>query len=139
MASRLRIKAPEETVSMLALRVLAAPLRRLAATAALAGLSLALSAAGCTSRTLPLPPPDVDQLAAPNSQGLVMVRGTAHAGASVGVLNERSQSGVIGSAEDKDCDSACPFEIEIPAKAGDPMRVWQFFTTPSSRDLNVPK
>jgi hypothetical protein len=103
------------------------------------GLGLALAAAGCTSRTLPLPPPDVEPLAAPNMQGLVMVRGTAHAGASVGVLNERSQLGVIGVADDEDCDSACPFEIEIGAKAGDPIRVWQFFTTPSSRDLKVPK
>jgi hypothetical protein len=105
----------------------------------LAFVGLGLGAHGCTSRTLPLPPPDVDQLAAPNTQGLVMVRGTAHAGASVGVLNERSQLGVIGTAADNDCDSACPFVIEIPAKSGDPIRVWQFFTTPSSRDLKVPK
>jgi hypothetical protein len=102
-------------------------------------VGLAPGALGCTSRTLPLPPPDVDELAAPNTQGLVMVRGTAHAGASVGVLNERSELGVIGTAADSDCDSACPFELEIPAKSGDPIRVWQFFTTPSSRDLKVPK
>jgi hypothetical protein len=135
----LRIKVPEESVSMLAPRVSAAPLRRRAAATALGLVGFALGGLGCTSRTLPLPPPDVDPLAAPNTQGLVMVRGTAHGGASVGVLNERSQLGVIGTADNNDCDSACPFEIEIPAKSGDPIRVWQFFTTPSSRDLKVPK
>ena len=99
---------------------------------------LACLTSACASRTLPLPPPDVDPLAAPNSQGLVLVQGTANPGASIGVLNERTEKGLIGTADAK-CDVACPFKLQIEAKAGDPIRVWQFYTTPSSRDLKVPK
>jgi hypothetical protein len=126
---------------MLPLPLWVGPRRGFAAAIALGMVSFGLTAgaAGCTSRTLPLPPPDVEPLAAPNMQGLIMVQGTAHAGASIGVLDERTQLGVIGTADDSDCDSACPFKIEIAAKSGDPIRVWQFFTTPSSRDLKVPK
>jgi hypothetical protein len=120
---------------MLAIRLVAGPRRRWCIPI---GLGLALLG-GCTSRTLPLPPPDVDPLVAPDSQGLVMVKGTAHAGASVGVLNGRTMKGTIGAADDTNCDSACPFALQIEAKSGDPIRVWQFYTTESSRDLQVPK
>jgi hypothetical protein len=133
MALLLRTKTPEESVSMLAVRTSVrcwwVPV----------GLGLACLAGACTSRTLPLPPPDVEPLAPPDPQGLVLVQGTAHSGASIGVLNERSQLGLIGAADDSNCDSTCPFKLQIEAKSGDPIRVWQFYTTPPSTDLRVPK
>lgn len=97
------------------------------------------AAAGCTSRTLPLPPPEVDFVAAPNAQGLVLVRGTAQEGASVGLVNDRTQSGVIVTSTDFDCNRTCPYEALVAAEAGDPLRVWQFFETANPREVLVPQ
>jgi hypothetical protein len=101
------------------------------------GLSL-LSLSACASRTLPLPPPDVDPLPAVSALGLVHVTGTAQAGASVGVMNDSTQRGVITTSSDGDCDSACPFEADVEARPNDSIRVWQFFDTPSGRNQRVP-
>jgi hypothetical protein len=101
--------------------------------------SLALAAAtGCTSRTLPLPPPDVDPLPAPNAQGLVRVSGTAQEGASVGVLNDGTMTGVIVTSTADNCSRSCPWEAFVSAKAGDQLRIWQFFETNSSAERTVP-
>lgn len=102
-------------------------------------LALGLSASACTSRTLPLPPPIVDDVGPPTEQGLVLVTGTAHEGASIGVLNDSTSTGVIVTSAESDCSSACPFEATIAAEAGDHLRVWQFFDTSSSRDVVVPE
>lgn len=97
------------------------------------------AAAGCTSRTLPLPPPEVDFVAAPNAQGLVLVRGTAQGGASIGVVNDRTQSGVIVTSSETDCTRSCPYEALVSAEAGDQLRVWQFFETANPREVLVPE
>lgn len=112
-------------------------MRRVCVGLALSVIALPLGA--CVSRTLPLPPPDVEALSAVDEQGMVRVRGTAHQGASIGVLNDMTQSGVITTTSDTNCDSACPFEVTIAARAGDWIRVWQFYETPSSREQRVPK
>lgn len=106
----------------------------------LAGLALSgvWLAGACTSRTLPLPPPIVQSLSAPDAEGMVRVRGLAHEGASVGVMNEATQEGVLTSSPEIHCGSSCPFEVRIAAEAGDPLRVWQFFETESSTYGVVP-
>jgi hypothetical protein len=102
-------------------------------------LALGLAAAGCTSRTLPLPPPSIDSVAAPNAQGLSVVTGTAHENASIGIVNDSTLEGVIVTSHETDCSSTCPFEAAIPASAGDRLRAWQFFETTSSREVEVPE
>jgi hypothetical protein len=118
-------------------RVLMRSKRRVSVGLAAAAIGLQLGA--CVSRTLPLPPPDVEALSAVDDQGMVRVRGTAHQGASIGVLNDMTQQGVITVPSDVDCNSACPFEAKVAARPGDWIRVWQFYDTPSSRDQRVPK
>jgi hypothetical protein len=105
----------------------------------IAGAAFGLQVAGCTSRTLPLPPPDVDPLVAPNAQGLVLVSGTAQEGAAIGILNDSSMAGVIVTSPDKGCERSCRFEASIQARPGDALRIWQFFETTSSVDRVVPK
>jgi hypothetical protein len=99
----------------------------------------AIQLASCTARTLPLPPPDLDPLVAPNAQGLVLVTGMSQEGAAVAVLNESTGNGVIVTSPMKGCDHACRFQASIAAKSGDTLRVWQFYETSSTRDLKVPK
>jgi hypothetical protein len=106
------------------------------AIAACTGLS---GLASCTSRTLPLPPPEVKSVTAPDSDGLVTVFGYALEGASIGVVNDRTQEGVITTSNESDCDNTCPWEARIHAELGDPLRVWQFFETDGAKDLRVPK
>jgi hypothetical protein len=106
---------------------------------ALLALSLLGAASACTSRTLPLPPPNVDRVGAPNVQGLVLVQGTAREGASVGIVNDRTMAGVIVTSEQTGCSSTCPFEASVEARTGDQLRVWQFFETSSSTEVQVPE
>ena len=102
-------------------------------------VSMLLSLLGaCTTRTVPLPPPIVQSLSAPDEDGMVRVRGLAHEGASVGVLNEASQEGVVVASPETGCDSSCPFEAFIRAEVDDPIRVWQFFETESGNFHVVP-
>ena len=101
--------------------------------------ALSCAAASCTSRTLPLPPPVVDPIPTPNAQGLVRVSGLAHENASVGVLNDTTMTGVIVTSPDSDCSSACTWEVLVPARSGDVLRIWQFFETNSSADRVVPE
>lgn len=102
-------------------------------------LVLGLGAASCTSRTLPLPPPVVDMVGPPNQQGLSLVTGTAHENASIGIVNDRTMTGVIVTSQETNCSSTCPFEAQIEARSGDVLRVWQFFETTSSREVEVPE
>ena len=103
----------------------------------LAGASIAGSS--CTSRTLPLPPPEVSRVTAPDADGIVTVTGYALEGASVGVVNDRTQAGTIVSTNGDRCDNTCPWEARLPAEPGDPLRVWQFFETDGAKDVMVPK
>jgi hypothetical protein len=113
------------------------PSRRYAL-ASLASLLLVLALlAGCTARTLPLPPPTVDDLGVPNAQGLLAVSGTAQEGAAVGILNETSGLGVIVTSPMEGCDRVCPYEAEIAAEPGDALRIWQFFETSSAAEVIV--
>jgi hypothetical protein len=95
-------------------------------------------AGGCTSRTVPLPPPTVDYLSMPDDDGMVTVRGLAHEGAGIGVINDRTLEGVVVTSPDDDCGNACRWEARVAAEIGDPLRVWQFFETESSRHVEVP-
>jgi hypothetical protein len=92
----------------------------------------------CTARTLPLPPPIVQSLSAPDPQGMVHVSGLCHEGASVGVMNEATSEGVVTASPEVGCDSSCPWEARIRADEDDPIRVWQFFETESSLQVVVP-
>lgn len=105
-------------------------------------LALALlvcgGATGCTSRTVPLPPPEVTTVSAPDPSGLVAVSGWALEEASVGVFNEDTERGVVVPAEGEDCDRRCPFEARLAASPGDTLRVWQFTNTDNSIFSTVP-
>lgn len=99
---------------------------------------VALAAGACTTRTVPLPPPIVQSLSAPDEDGMVHIQGLCHEGASIGVLNEASFEGVITSSPEVGCESSCPWEASIRADIDDSLRVWQFFETESSRQISVP-
>lgn len=102
------------------------------------GLLGGLTLAACTSRTVPLPPPTVDSVSA-SAMGLVVVRGLAAEGASIAVLNEESQAGVIVISRETDCSSACAFRAELAAEPGDSLRLWQFFDTSNPINVQVPR
>jgi hypothetical protein len=112
------------------------PLNR---TSLLAGALLIGTAVSCTSRTLPLPPPVVDDVSTPNAQGLVRVSGHAHENASVGVLNDATMTGVIVTSTDTGCNRVCTWEALVPARAGDQLRIWQFFETSGFVESVVPE
>jgi hypothetical protein len=97
----------------------------------------ALALAACTTRTVPLPPPIVQELSLPDEDGIVTVKGLCHEGATVGVLNEASQEGTITSSPQTGCDSSCAWEARIAAERGDALRVWQFFETESGIEVFV--
>ena len=97
-----------------------------------------IAVARCTSRTLPLPPPEVSRVTAPDADGLVTVTGYALEGASVGVVNDRTLEGVVVSSMNTSCDSTCPWEARLAARVGDGLRVWQFFETTGGKEVVVP-
>lgn len=97
-----------------------------------------LPLSACTTRTVPLPPPIVEQLSLPDQDGMVTVKGLCHEGASVGVMNESTQVGTITTSPEVGCDSSCPWEARIAADRNDAIRVWQFFETESSIEVTVP-
>lgn len=100
-------------------------------------IALALIASACTSRTTPLPPPEVSNVSRP-STGDVTVVGLALEGASVAVINERTLEGTITTPEQEGCRSVCEFRAVLRADSGDPLRVWQFFETEASLNTEVP-
>jgi len=99
---------------------------------------LLVAASACTTRTVPLPPPIIQSLSAPDEDGMVHISGLCHEGASVGVLNENSQEGVVTASPEVGCDSSCPWETEIRAEIDDELRIWQFFETESGLQRTVP-
>jgi hypothetical protein len=103
-----------------------------------AALSFALIAPACTSRTTPLPPPEVMNVGRPSDVGDVTVVGLALEGASVAVINERTLEGTITTPEQEGCTSVCEFRAVLRADSGDALRVWQFFETAASIHTEVP-
>jgi hypothetical protein len=102
-------------------------------------LLAALVGAACTSRTVPLPPPTIDSVSAVSAQGLTLVKGFCEEGASIAVLNERSERGVLLSSGETGCGNTCPFEAELAAEPGDTLRVWQFRGTTNPAYETVPE
>ena len=100
-------------------------------------IAFALIASACTSRTTPLPPPEVNNVSRP-SEGDVTVVGLALEGASVAVINERTLEGTITTPEQDSCTSICEFRAVLRADSGDALRVWQFFETEASIHTEVP-
>jgi hypothetical protein len=82
-------------------------------------LAFALSIS-CATPTLPLPPPLALSTAPDPMTGLVTVNGSALPDAYVFILNQQTESGVIGTA-----DMDGNFSIEIEAEIGDYLTVWQ--------------
>jgi hypothetical protein len=93
--------------------------------------------AGCTSRTLPLPPPVVEGVSF-SASGLVRLDGVAQEGASIGVINEATGQGVVFTSPAVDCGGSCPFDFEVAAEPGDHLRVWQFENMDNNIDVQVP-
>jgi len=101
-------------------------------------LVLTLIAPACTSRTTPLPPPEVNTVSHPSGAGDVTVVGLALEGASVAVVNERTLEGTITTPEQAGCSSVCEFRATLRADSGDALRVWQFFETEGGIEASVP-
>ena len=99
----------------------------------------ALGWGGCTSRTTPLPPPEVTTVSKPSDDGMVTVVGIALEGASVGVVNDRTLAGTITTSATDSCKSVCMFTATLAADSGDSLRVWQFFDTEGGQDVQVPE
>ena len=102
-------------------------------------LTACAGVASCTSRTTPLPPPEVTTVSNVDGDGLVTVVGFALEGASVGVVNDRTLAGVITTSPSDGCRSVCEFTVKLAAEGGDTLRVWQFFETESAQEVRVPK
>ena len=78
-----------------------------------------LSFSGCTSPTLPLPPPNA--LSSAPVDGVVIINGNgAIAGAVIIGFNENTGSGRLTTASD-----AGEFRLELMASQGDSILVWQ--------------
>lgn len=97
------------------------------------------SLAGCTSRTLPLPPPVVEFVSVPSELGLVRLTGVAQEGASIGVINEATGQGIVHTSPAIDCGGSCPFDLEVAAERGDHLRIWQFESMDNNADVQVPE
>jgi hypothetical protein len=84
-------------------------------------VGLAVGVDGCAAPTLPLPPPAALAATSPDpTTGLVVVTGEVLPEAYVSCLNPRIETGVIVRA-----DAAGRFQLEIAARAGDSLLVWQ--------------
>lgn len=102
-----------------------------------AGLLAALVALGAacssgTSPTLPIPPPSA-LTSAPDESGVVTITGNgAIEGAIVSAYNERTERGVIETADD-----AGAFVLRLEAQTGDSILVWQRVGTQSGQVLSL--
>ncbi len=102
-----------------------------------AGLLAALVALGvaCSSGaspTLPIPPPSA-LTSAPDEDGVVTITGNgAIEGALVSAYNERTERGVIETADD-----AGAFVLRLEAQTGDSILVWQRVGTQSGQVLSL--
>lgn len=81
-------------------------------------VAVTAAAVGCSSPTLPLPPPSLSELRLDNGQ--VTVEGSATPGALVFVWNRDVGDGRITTAEDDDGY----FMAVVPGSAGDTIVVW---------------
>jgi hypothetical protein len=84
------------------------------------GCAVLGSSGGCLAPTLPIPPPSVSSLEGPDADGFVTISGTAGADAYVFVLNESTDSGVIGRAT-----PTGSYSIRVQASSGDELTLWQ--------------
>jgi hypothetical protein len=102
-----------------------------------AGLLAALVALGAacssgTSPTLPIPPPSA-LTSAPDEDGVVTITGNgAIEGALVSAYNERTERGVIETADDTGA-----FVLRLEAQTGDSILVWQRVGTQSGQVLSL--
>lgn len=86
-----------------------------------------LSAAGCLSPTLPLPPPHAE-VNPPDTDGMVFVTGKALEQAYVACLNEDLEKGVITRS-----DSDGFYSLEVEGRVGDQLTLWQIRGTEHSQ------
>lgn len=84
-------------------------------------------APGCAAPGLPLPPPEVEPLSAPDATGMVTVEGQATEDAMVFTYNEDLENGVITSA-----DGTGAFLARVEGQSGDTITVWQRVGTDDS-------
>jgi len=98
--------------------------------AALAASVALLAAIGCSTPTLPLPPPSA-LVEAPDAMGLVTVTGDVLPDAFVFCFNERTSQGVIVTADDTG-----RFSLQIGGQSGDDLSVWQRRGTDRGPDVS---
>ena len=84
-------------------------------------LLLAFCAVGCLSPTIPLPPPDPDEVSvsSPDDFGLVTVKGKVLEEVYVSCLNERTDEGVITKSGPEGY-----FDLKIAAQVKDALTLW---------------
>ncbi len=85
--------------------------------------ALCLLVAGCASPTLPLPPPELPEVSAIDSDGYVTLQGapgSVDAYAIVYGFNTRTSEGVIEKAT-----SVGSYKLRIRAILGDGVEIWQ--------------
>jgi len=98
-------------------------------------VAFAACSSGCssgTSPTLPIPPPSA-LTSAPDADGVVTITGDgAIEGALVSAYNERTERGVIETADDTGA-----FVLRLEAQTGDSILVWQRVGTQSGQVLSL--
>ena len=96
-------------------------------------LGFATSCESGSAPTLPLPPPVALVQGPPDAEGMVTVLGEgAIEGAQVFAFEERTMTGVIGTANDLG-----QFELRLAAESGDTILVWQRVGTQTSELIQI--
>ncbi len=93
--------------------------------------AMALLLASCATPTLPLPPPMVSAISAPEN-GLVRVEGQGLPDAWIMCVNNDTEEGIIGRS-----DASGEFAFEIRAESGHYLTVWQRVATDIGPGLDL--
>jgi len=82
-------------------------------------VAAALTAVGCLSPTLPLPPPAEPMVTGPDETGVVRLQGTVRPTAWVFAINRATELGSFGAAEDDG-----HYQLELRGAVGDEIVLW---------------
>ena len=97
----------------------------------------AIAVAGCLAPTLPVPPPSSPEVSAPDTDGIVTVKGgqgSAQTNATITVWNPNLE-GVKGFSDSARPDGS--WEIKLPAQSKQRLLIWQKVGTDTSNTLEL--
>ena len=97
---------------------------------------------GCLSPTLPIPPPDSAVASAPDTQGVVTVKGntgSAKPSALVSVWNSNyvGSDNIVGIEVARPAAPDGSWSVSIPGKTGDLLYIWQTIDSERSPEIYV--